>query len=221
MKISSIKKMKYIIDFPRNFKEAEKRPVIIFLHGIGTRGKPIEVLMRNSFFKITDEHENFPFIRIAPLCTGVTWFDMMDELKALVKKISEKSYVDPDRIYLLGNSMGGYGTWYLATSIPEHFAAIIPICGGGMYQITSRLKNVPVWAFHGDMDKTVLLEESQRMVDYTNKNGGNATLTVYPGVAHNCWDITYRNPEVFDWLLSHKRSRKDAENDNYDSKTYG
>ena len=64
--------------------------------------------------------------------------------------------------------MGGYGTWQLAISMPEAFAAIVPICGGGMYWDAGRLKKVPVWAFHGDSDPTVFPEESVKMVNAVN-----------------------------------------------------
>ena len=113
-------------------------------------------------------------------------------------------YTDPERLYLMGASMGGYTTWELAMSMPELFAAIVPICGGGMYWNAGRLVNVPVWAFHGKLDPTVLVEESEKMVNAVNKRGGNARLTVYPENKHDAWTDTFSNPEVYRWLLDHK-----------------
>ena len=69
--------------------------------------------------------------------------------------------------------------YYKAMSMPEYFAAIIPICGGGMCWNCIRLKDVPIWAFHGALDDTVLPEESMHMVAAVNRNGGNAKITVY------------------------------------------
>jgi predicted peptidase len=100
--------------------------------------------------------------------------------------------------------MGGYATWQLAMSLPEYFAAIVPICGGGMYWNAGRLVNVPVWAFHGQKDPVVLPEESVKMVEAVKHNGGNARLTLYPENAHDAWSDTYRNPEVFEWLLTNE-----------------
>jgi len=100
-------------------------------------------------------------------------------------------------------------------SIPETFAAIVPICGGGMYWNTKRLINVGVWAFHGGQDKTVLPEESEKMVNKINKLGGNAKLTIYPDNAHNAWTDTYSNPEVFNWLLSHTNQNEQSTDDVY------
>lgn len=118
--------------------------------------------------------------------------------------------------------MGGYGTWQLAMSMPEYFAAIAPICGGGMYWNAGRLINVPVWAFHGALDTTVLPEESKKMVDAVNKKGGQARLTVYPENAHNAWSDTYANPELFAWFLQHENSNaQDIVNEYSDADAFG
>ena len=114
----------------------------------------------------------------------------------------------------MGASMGGYAVWQLAMSMPEYFAAIVPICGGGMYWNAGRLIHVPVWAFHGAKDATVLLEESVKMVEAVNKKGGNAKLTIYPNTKHDSWTATYSNYEVFQWLLTHRRPHAEAEADN-------
>ncbi|MBQ3506514.1 MAG: hypothetical protein IJA89_07075, partial [Clostridia bacterium] len=97
---------------------------------------------------------------------------------------------------------GGYTTWQMAMTHPEWFAAIVPICGGGMYWNAARLKDMGVWAFHGADDKTVLPEESEKMVNRVNVCGGNAKLTVYEGVAHNAWTPAFQTKELWDWLFT-------------------
>ncbi len=129
-------------------------------------------------------NRDYPFMLVAPQCNKNTWFDLMDSLKKLVYLLADDETVDEKRIYLMGLSMGGYGTWQLAMSIPEMFAAIVPICGGGMYWNAGRLANVPVWAFHGKLDTTVFVEESEKMVNAVNAKGGNAKLTIYPELKH-------------------------------------
>ena len=129
---------------------------------------------------------------------------MWEHLEKLVTTISSLPFADKDRIYLMGASMGGYATWQLAMSMPEVFAAVVPVCGGGTYWHAHRLVNVPVWAFHGGKDTVVFKEESINMVDAVNKCGGNAKLTIYPENEHDAWSDTYSNPEVFDWLLSNE-----------------
>ena len=206
-----------IIKYPTNFSQDEKNPLIIFLHGAGSRGDTTEKLVTNPFFVLTENQKDFPFVVIAPLCSENTWFDMFEKLQNLVIEAEKLSYVDKNRIYLVGASMGGYATWQLAMSMPEHFAAILPICGGGMYWNAGRLAKLPVWAFHGAKDTVVFPEESQKMVNAVNKSGGNAKLTVYPECDHDSWTNTYSNPEVFAWLLEHKRAETIEQKDQYNN----
>ena len=214
--------MAYIIRYPNGYEEGKRYPVIMVLHGAGTRGTDVEVLKNNAFFAETDKYEQFPFITVAPLCHTDTWFDLFETLRAFVKYMGGSSFIDIERFYLIGPSMGGYTTWALAMSMPEYFAAIVPICGGGMYWNAGRLVNVPVWAFHGEKDLVVFVEESKKMVNAVNANGGNAKLTIYPENEHNAWSDTYSNYEVFEWLLSHKNENaKQLKNEYADQKIYG
>lgn len=201
--IANLEQLKYVIEYPEHFDINRKYPVIVCLHGAGGRGNNIDVLLNNPFFQETRKIEKFPFILIAPLCSENTWFDLWHLLKSLIRQIPEMPYVDEERIYMMGASMGGYATWQLAMSMPEYFAAIAPICGGGMYWNAARLVNTPVWAFHGARDTTVIPEESKKMVDAVNRAGGNAKLTIYPDNAHNAWSDTYSNPELYAWFLDH------------------
>ena len=118
--------------------------------------------------------------------------------------------------------MGAYCAWQLAMSMPEYFAALAPICGGGMYWNAKRLINIPVWAFHGELDRVVFPEESKKLVDAINKKGGNAKLTLYPDCQHAAWEPTFRNPELYSWLISNSRKKKDTASDDFnDAKKFG
>ena len=215
-------KFKYVIRYPDGFSRGKQYPVILFLHGAGTRGDDINVLKNGLFFTLTGKHREFPFITVAPLCGENTWFDLWESLKDFVREITKFPFADRDRIYLLGTSMGGYAAWQLAMSMPEYFAAVVPVCGGGMYWNAGRLKDVPIWAFHGGKDHVVHVEESVKMVDAVNRNGGKAKLTVYPDNDHDAWSETYSNPEVFSWLLQHRNATTKAFSDGYhDPEIYG
>ena len=218
------KDIEYIIRYPKNFEEGKSYPVLFFLHGAGNRGKKVnDFLESNLFFSLTEKHSEFPFVSVAPLCDGDTWFDRLETLKELILDMLKLEFLDSSRVYAMGCSMGGYGVWQLAMSMPEVFAAIVPICGGGMYWNAGRLVDVNVWAFHGTDDDVVLARESQEMVKRINAAGGNAICTLYEGTGHNAWTDTYSNPEVFKWLLQFKKTTHEAMSDDKysDSKLYG
>jgi predicted peptidase len=111
-------------------------------------------------------------------------------------------------LYLTGISMGGYGTWHLGSLWPERFAALVPICGGGLHfhgfpQRVARLKHTPVWAFHGAQDTVVLPQLSQELVEALTASGGQVEYTLYPHAGHDSWTETYSNPDLYAWLLRH------------------
>lgn len=197
--------LQYLISYPENYKEGNKYPVIIMLHGAGSRGVGLYGLRKNDYFTITEQHSEFPFVTVAPLCNANTWFDVFETLKGLVCEVESSDYCDSSRLYAVGQSMGGYAVWQIGMSMPEYFAAIVPICGGGMYWNAARLKNVPVWAFHGEKDDVVKVEESIKMVDAVNANGGDARLTVYTDCKHESWVNAYSDRSLFDWLLAHTK----------------
>jgi predicted peptidase len=130
-----------------------------------------------------------------------------DQLIQLVDHVAGGLNIDPTRIYVTGLSMGGFGTWRLVAAHPERFAAAMPICGGGDPQtMAESLRAIPIWAFHGERDSVVPLSASERMVDAVRAAGGQVRLTVYPEVEHDSWTQTYNNEEVYDWLLSQRRT---------------
>ncbi len=197
-------KLKYIISYPDDYIQGNKYPILFFMHGAGTRGDELELLYDNPFFQITDKM-NLPFITIAPQCNADTWFDVFEQIISLVKHIYDEPYTDKSKFYAMGASMGGYAVWQMAMSCPDNFAAIVPICGGGMYWNAGRLKNIPIWAFHGDSDPVVSTYESIKMVNAVNNCGGDAKLTIYDNCGHDAWSETYKNIMVYEWLLSKEK----------------
>jgi len=197
----------YLLSLPDTYDKAGKHPVLIFLHGMGERGNNLDRVKVHGPPKIVVKSNTTPFIIISPQCPKTEHW-RVDKLSKLLDHILASTKADPQRVYLTGLSMGGFGTWAWAAKEPQRFAAAIPICGGGDPKTARQLIKLPIWAFHGDKDRTVPLSRSQVMVDAIKTAGGTkAKLTAYPGVGHNSWRKTYSNPEIYKWLLSHKRAK--------------
>lgn len=208
MAVKEYKKLKYIVQYPVGYEEGKKYPVILHVHGAGGRGTDISIIENHFVHKTLREKEDSRFIVVSPQCYADTWFEIFEQLIEFAGFIRDESYTDKERFYLAGSSMGGYTTWQLAMTKPDWFAAIVPVCGGGMYWNAGRLKDVPVWAHHGLLDSTVRVEESIKMVNAVNANGGHAKLSIYEKVQHNSWENAFTNEEVYSWLLSHKKEQK-------------
>lgn len=201
VKIESFGKMNYLELFPRDFSEDKKYPIILHLHGAGSRGNDVSLLNEQAIVKYAKNSDSFPFVMFLPQCSENSWFDVFELLKEFVDHVISLPFVALDHVFLSGVSMGGYAAWQMLMSKNTVFKKAIICCGGGMYWNAARIK-AEVWAFHGDVDTVVLCEESQKMVNAVNKNGGKAKLTQYKNVPHNCWEPTYSNPEIYKWLLS-------------------
>ena len=215
MEILKYKQFDYVLCHPTNFDSSKKYPLVIFLHGAGGRGRDINIIANHPFFSESAEFLT-DAVSVAPQCYSDSWFNIFEQLQEFLEQVIALDYVDKSRVYLMGASMGGYGTWQMAQCRPELFAAIVPICGGGMYWNTGRLKDMGVWAFHGADDKTVLCEESVKMVEGINKRGGNAKLTIYENTPHNAWTPTFRNADMWEWLFE-QRSAYLVEKSEYDN----
>lgn len=198
--------LQYLLYLPEDYEKAEKEyPLVLFLHGAGERGNDIELVKRNGPPKLIEEGKNFPFILVSPQCLEQTrWNYQTQSLIALLDEIESKYRVDKNRIYVTGLSMGGQGTWSLALTQPNRFAAIAPICGWTDTWEVCKIKHLPVWVFHGAKDNVVPVTESQQMFDALKQCGAeNIKLTIYPEANHDAWTETYNNPELYNWLLSH------------------
>lgn len=201
----------YLLYLPEGYEEGDEDwPLLLFLHGAGERGDDLEMVKRHGPPKRIEAGDDFPFIVVSPQCPPNQDWDT-GFLSALLDEVIAEHRVDESRVYLTGLSMGGYGTWALASEDPERFAAIVPICGGGAAYNVCALKDVPVWTFHGLVDQVVPIEETTKMVRALQRCDGNVRFTVYPMAGHDSWTETYDNPELYEWLLNH-RLTPDSEN---------
>lgn len=205
---------------------AGKVPLVIFLHGSGERGKDNEKQLRNGVMQfIADRNQKkYPCYVVVPQCPeGKRWVETDFRLpysrqpekislplrlvKQLTDSLVEFLPVDPSRIYITGLSMGGFGTWDLITRFPDYYAAAVPVCGGGDDSLAFKLTAVPVWAFHGLLDDVVMPSRTENMVNGIRKSGGTPRCTLYPDLGHACWEETYADPELFQWLFSRKKEQ--------------
>ena len=180
-------------------------PLIIQLHGAGERGdgSDLSLVDVHGFSKVIADKE-FPCIFVMPQCpTESFWAARVESIIAFIQQLKDAYEVDEDRVYLTGLSMGGYGTWYTAMARPDLFAAIAPVCGGGMAW-NAPVLTMPVWAFHGVDDPVVSVNQSDEMVAALRRAGRDVTYTRLDGVQHNAWDYAY-NEELLAWLLQHTR----------------
>ena len=202
-KLKEYKGMKFLECIPD--KHDDKMPLLIYLHGAGERGDDVNKLTVHGPIKTVRNGMKLPFMIISPQCANeATWFDYGERLISLLEEYIKRNDVDENRVYITGNSMGGFGTWSVAMARPNLFAAIIPICGGGMSWNAWSLAGVPVWAFHCKNDPVVELFESEKMINALKKTNTKAEIkfTVYPYDHHDAWTDTYNNPETYEWLLS-------------------
>jgi predicted peptidase len=206
-------------------KGEKKLPLVVFLHGAGERGSDNEAQLCNGIFTFVDSANQAkrPAFVLAPQCpSGKKWVNVdwklasnqmpdsvsvpLGMLLELVKQYKDSLFIDDTRIYIAGLSMGGFGTWDAICREPALFAAALAVCGGGDEKMVSRIKDLPVWAFHGSNDKVIIPQRSANMVAALKKAGNKKVkYTVYPKVGHNSWTPTFANPAVHQWLFQQRK----------------
>lgn len=191
--------LQYLLHIPENgTKPTSGWPLILFLHGRDQRGSDLNRLKIRGIPKIAEENKSFPFVVLSPQCPShYIWPFVFDGIMAILDEIIDRYSVDPKRIFVSGLSMGGYATWDLATEYPDRFAGIVPVCGSSPKERIERLKNVPVWAFHGALDKSVPIGEVEELITALTLCGGETKLTVYPEGSHDIWTEAYQTDELY------------------------
>jgi uncharacterized protein (TIGR03067 family) len=200
--------VKYVVCVPEGHDGKAPLPVVLFLHGSGQVGtdnkEQLEIGLGPAIRK---DGMAFPFVGVFPQARSSWRADSADGKRAMaILEAVEREYAtDRKRVYLTGVSMGGAGTWGLATAHPKRFAAIVPVCGGGDPKRAAVLKDVPCWAFHGDADEIVPVQATRDMVRAVTRAGGRPQYQEYRGVGHNCWGRVYADAEMYRWLRGQAR----------------
>lgn len=203
--------LSYLLYLPEGFGKnpGQRWPLILFLHGRGERGSDFANLLKQPLPKLLAGQSDFPFVVLSPLLSTDKrwWNDLIDPIDSLVDRIVSSLPVDPQRLYLTGISMGGFGVWEYALRYPHRFAALVPIASG--YLTGGRLvppnicvlRDTPMWVFHGESDLRVPLFLSATLVDSLRACGGNVRFTRYSGLGHAAsWNRAYAEPGLFEWL---------------------
>lgn len=230
---ASGQKHRYRFLFPAGFdKGADKKyPLVLFLHGAGERGDDNAAPLKHGAaeFARADRQAEYPcFVLVPQVPKDQKWVDTdwsrsdgkgsfpdshspaYAAALGAVKTWIDSGRVDPDRVYVTGLSMGGYGSWYAAAASKDVFAAAAPICGGGDPTWAKRYEGMPIWTFHGTDDKAVPVGRSREMIEALKKvdHQPEAIYTEYEGGGHDVWTETYRRDDLFRWLFAQKRSSK-------------
>ena len=203
--VPNLYSFKYLLYLPSGYNTdlSAKWPLMVFLHGSGASGTNVERVAANGPPMLIEQGRDYPCIVVSPLCSN-SWWTAAD-LQPFLEDIVKQYRVDSDRVYLTGLSMGGYGTWDLAERSPGFYAAIAPLCGGGVTSQAYQLRDLPVWAFHGALDSTVPVIRTQEMIEAIRQAGGDPLVTIYPNLGHDVWTVTYANEALYTWLFGQSR----------------
>lgn len=217
----------YRLFLPKDYDAAKKYPLVLVFHGAGQRGYDNRKQLAPYTAGWIDDavQSKHPCILVIPQCpVKQDWVDFewakrtysfaaikisksMRLTKELLDQVMREKSVDPNRVYVLGASMGGYGAWNFVMHYPALVAAAVPVCGGGDPAMAETIKQVPIWAFHGDNDNIVPPWGTQNMVDAIKKAGGTKIkLTMYPEVSHDACMKAWREPELVEWLFSQSKT---------------
>lgn len=213
---------------PKDWSAAKLWPVVIYLHGSGERGTdPAQPTQHGVGPVVWRAQGSFPAIVIFPQAAPGTYWGMPDNnarVLAMLDEVMTRYHGDPSRVYLTGNSLGGFGTWFMGALYPDRFAALVPICGGVRgkapnpdapfaaipddarpAELARRVGKLPVWIFHGANDLVVPVRFSRELDAALKSAGGDVRYTEYPDLGHQSWDRAYADPALWAWLFEQHR----------------
>lgn len=215
---------KYVVYVPEQWSSAQRWPMILFLHGSGERGADgLDQTQVGLPSAIRSHPERWPFVVVMPQVPFHHHYwtdpDMMAMALAAFDTEVKEFHGDPQRRYLTGLSMGGYGVWEIARTFPGRFAAVVPVASGIFWsyapsrwqqaatlpaEYAARIGKTPLWIFHGTEDPVVVPRQAEMMYDALKAAGGSVRLWEFTGVRHGSWDRAYALPELPRWLLAHR-----------------
>jgi predicted peptidase len=204
--------LRYLLHLPAAYESRSDWPVILFLHGAGERGRDLDLVTREALPRVLETLPDFPFVVVSPQEEiGRLWTP--EVLSAFLDEVTGNYRVDPTRVYVTGLSTGATMALELAIREPARIAAIAAVSPTRIPPALCAMKDVPVWIFQNTGDERVPPSRVKKLARELEGCGGRGEvkLTMYPREGHDAWTETYRRQDVYDWMLSHRRSAPSLE----------
>jgi predicted peptidase len=213
-------KMPYRLFIPPGYDSSKKYPLIFWFHSGSGRGSNNEVQISNENEKgshvwtTPSNQATFPAFVLAPQCPqNENWANPeLNEVGAPLQLAMEifaevqKDYsIDADGIYLVGQSMGGFGVWALVQTYPQLWAGAVVVSSYDNFTNAQAITRVPLWMFQSEMDMTVPVDLVRQMVRQIKKAGGSPRYTEYHKIKGEVWDEAFAEPQLVPWVASQKR----------------
>jgi predicted peptidase len=209
----------YRLFIPLHYDQKKKYPLVVYLHGGGGRGNDNQKQIDGGngylidFFTSDKTQQQYPSFVVAPQAPGEGWIKedlitptpYLQLVSDLIGELQRTYNIDAGRVYVAGQSMGGFGAFAIISEHPRTFAAGVALCGGGDQSKVSQLTNVPIWVFHGAKDESVDVERSRTIVAAIKNAGGKVRYTEYPDTGHIIWPMVVKETELLPWLFTQRK----------------
>lgn len=185
------------------FYSQEQTPVIIFLHGASLCGRNLDRVRRYGPLDAIVKGRTIDALTIVPQNPGGAWNPR--KIMAVLDWVKQRYACDTTRVYVLGMSLGGYGTMDVCATYPDRIAAGMALCGGTSLTDVSGLGQLPFWIIHGTADRAVPVSRSKDVVERLRQSG-NDTRLLYDwlqGVNHGAPARIFYMKKTYEWLFSH------------------
>ncbi|MGI6223600.1 MAG: alpha/beta hydrolase-fold protein [Prevotella sp.] len=178
-------------------------PLVIFLHGASLCGHNLNRVRRYGVLDAIERGKIIPALVLAPQNPGGSW--KPQKINALLEWMKDNYEVDSTRVYVIGMSLGGYGTLDFVGTYPEKVAAAMAFCGGCTLSNLDGLGKLPLWIIHGTADRAVGLKESKRIVEYLQTHHEDSLLRYdwIQGGSHGLLARLFYLQKSYDWLFTH------------------
>jgi predicted peptidase len=218
-------RLPYRLYVPLGYDANRKYPLLLWLHGGDGRGSDNVKQLNGGnqigthFWAGKDVQLNFPMFELVPQCpSGDNWSDpdlnqptkWLELAMSALAEVEKEFSIDPDRIYLAGQSMGGLGVWSALQAYPGKWAAAVILSAYDNFTDVKALASTPLWVFQGEEDETVPVTLVHDMMKQLNKAHANLRYTEYRKTGHEVWKKAFAEPDLLPWLSSQKHARAEG-----------